>query len=175
MEWLQNEQLGKDKVMELVYNNEMSKNESEILLALAIQERLLMNEKLSKLAHSPETEYKDCLDYFKRCDITLSDYVYEAIHKLDFFINAFENYKDKIYEKTNGEFKEKNYIEKGDTFREVLSKTGFFILSTFCSVDEKTPVIDFKENNKFKIIQVVENLNECKKVIENKIKEYQSE
>ncbi len=45
MNWVRGNTEGKNKIIELVYNNDISKEDSEILLALAIHEKILIKNK----------------------------------------------------------------------------------------------------------------------------------
>ena len=179
MNWVKEH--AKEKVIEFTYKYDLSKEDSEILLALALQERFLFDKKVRDIATEEELQdiisNKEWQSYkipLKCCDIDFSNYVYEAINKLDYYIGRFGRIIDKIYVK-DGELRDRADLI-GKTFNEVLNKSDYDLLVKFFTnqIAEDTLVIEFrhKKAGMFKIQMVVDILQGCKNYIRGKVIEY---
>ena len=179
MNWVK--EYAKEKVIELTYKHDLSKEDSEILLALALQERFLFDKKVRDIA--TEEELQDIISnkdwqFYKRslkcCDIDFSSYVYEAINKLDYYIGRFGRIIDKIYLK-KGEMFDK-FDLKGKTFNEVLNKSDYDLLVKFfpTQIAEHTLVFGFRDKKTgiFNLQIAVDILQGYKNYIMEKLSEY---
>ena len=128
---------GQDQIKELTYNNDISERESEVVLALAIHEKILMPVKLCEVVKEEELEFGSNREYesykklFNLCDIEMSNYVYEVINKLEYFITRFNRLRSCIYRKRDGKFIEGSHVKKHHTFKSVLFRDYNLLVAFF--------------------------------------------